>query len=323
MSGSIFTDSTDLGYALDAARYAQAAQISSQKGIWNPSVNKTERDNSSLTFEDMLLLMVTQLQNQTIDNQADTNDMMNQLIQMTVMQAITEMSQQVEDLTNANVMSYASSLVGKEVTIGIVDPKTGALAQEIVGTVTATGVYNGQQVIFIGDKYYPLSSIMAVGTLPEKAVDGTTSTKPSEGADGTGTLSDGTSITSRQYTDGEGNTVREIVLEKEDGSRVVIRTTGKVTIDDSVSPAKVICDTSAGGYTEVECRDADGEVSIARNEGGILTAHTDGTVTESEKTSGETGKIPGEGEETEEEIEPQNFRSINGILIPDTLPIED
>ena len=29
------------------------------------------KDNSTLTFEDMLLLMVTQLQNQTIDNQAD------------------------------------------------------------------------------------------------------------------------------------------------------------------------------------------------------------------------------------------------------------
>ena len=53
-----------------------------------------ERDsseaNNTLSFQDMLLLMVTQLQNQTIDNTADTNDMMNQIIQMTVMQTITE-----------------------------------------------------------------------------------------------------------------------------------------------------------------------------------------------------------------------------------------
>ena len=54
-----------------------------------------------------------------------------------------------------------------------------------MGTVTATGTYNGQQVIFIGDKYYPLSSIMAVGTLPETAVDGSdTSVKPTEPCDG-------------------------------------------------------------------------------------------------------------------------------------------
>ena len=134
---------TDLGYAMDPTRYAQSAQ-SSQKPIWDPSVaeESTKKDNSSLTFEDMLLLMVTQLQNQTIDNQADTNDMMNQLIQMTVMQAITEMSTQVEDLTNANIMSYSASLVGKEVTVGVVDYKNGGLAEEIVGTVTATGTYN-------------------------------------------------------------------------------------------------------------------------------------------------------------------------------------
>ena len=144
----------------------------------------SEKSNTDLTFEDMLLLMVTQFQNQTIDNQADTNDMMNQLIQMSVMQAITEMTTKVEDLTNANIMSYSASLVGKEVTVGVLD-KRGKLAEEIVGVVTATGTYNGQQVIFIGDKYYPLSSIMAVGTLPETAVDGSdTSVKPTEPGDG-------------------------------------------------------------------------------------------------------------------------------------------
>ena len=125
------------------------------------------RDNSSLTFEDMLLLMVTQLQNQTIDNQADTNDMMNQLIQMTVMQAMTEISTQVEEMTQANVMSYAASLVGKEVTVGVYNEETHKI-DEIVGTVTATGIYDGQQVIFLGDKSYTLSSVMAVGRLPEK-----------------------------------------------------------------------------------------------------------------------------------------------------------
>ena len=158
----------------------------------------SDKSNTDLTFEDMLLLMVTQLQNQTIDNQADTNDMMNQLISMTVMQAITEMSTQVEDLTNANIMSYSASLVGKEVTVGVLDPKTGKLVNEIVGTVTATGTYNGQQVIFIGDQYFPLSSIMAVGRLPEEAVDGTSGKKPTtdevdpdDKVDGSGETEDG------------------------------------------------------------------------------------------------------------------------------------
>ncbi len=132
---------------------------------YKPETEKV-KDNSSLTFDDMLLLMVTQLQNQTIDNQTDTSEMMNQLMQMTVMQALTDVSTQVEELTLANVMSYSASLVGKEVTVGVLDEKGNI--QEIVGTVTATGTYDGQQVIFMGDKSYTLNSIMAVGRLPEK-----------------------------------------------------------------------------------------------------------------------------------------------------------
>lgn len=127
----------------------------------------SDEANNTLSFQDMLMLMVTQLQNQTIDNTADTNDMMNQIISMTVMQAITKMSTQVDDLTEANILSYSASLVGQTVTVPIYDSK-GNIVSEKVGEVTATGTYNGQRVIFMGDEYYPLNQIMAVGKLPEK-----------------------------------------------------------------------------------------------------------------------------------------------------------
>ena len=129
--------------------------------------NEKREDSSeatSLSFQDMLLLMVTQFQNQTIDNQADTNDMMNQLIQMTVMQAMTHMSTQMEELTTANVMSYAASLVGKEVTLGVYD-ENGEI-KEKVGIVEGTGTFDGNQVIFVDGESYFLSSIMGVGRLP-------------------------------------------------------------------------------------------------------------------------------------------------------------
>ena len=127
----------------------------------------SDEANNTLSFEDMLLLMVTQLQNQTIDNTADTNDMMNQIIQMTVMQAITDMKTQVDDLTEANIMSYSASLVGQTVTMGILN-KNGELVDEKVGTITATGTYNGQRVVYMGDEYYPINQTLAVGTLPPK-----------------------------------------------------------------------------------------------------------------------------------------------------------
>lgn len=123
------------------------------------SKNSTSRpNNTELNMEDFLTLMIVQLQNQTIDDTADTSEMLNQMVQMQMITALTNM-------TDASLMSYASSLVGKEVTIGI--SSSGGLEERVI-TVIGTGVSDGQQVIFGSDgNTYALSQIMAVGRLPE------------------------------------------------------------------------------------------------------------------------------------------------------------
>ncbi|WP_419517964.1 flagellar hook capping protein, partial [Gemmiger sp.] len=110
-------------------------------------------------------LMVAQLQNQTIDNSMDTSEMMNQLVQMSVVQMLNSVQTSLDNLTATNTMTYAASLVGKTVTVGSYD-EDGNI-QETVGTVTASGTYQDTPVIFVDGEMYPLSSIMAVGTLPE------------------------------------------------------------------------------------------------------------------------------------------------------------
>lgn len=168
-------------YAFDITnRYADQNKVGKKEATSTDSLNGNDRKDvtstrdpsGSLTFEDMLLLMVTQLQNQGIDSSMDTKDMMNQIIQMTVMQSLTEVSQQVEEMTLANVMNYASSLVGKEVTLGVYDEKGNV--KEIYGKVEAAGTYDGQQVIFVDGQSYFLSSIMAVGKLPPTQKPGDT-----------------------------------------------------------------------------------------------------------------------------------------------------
>lgn len=128
-------------------------------GIAAGTTGKKSGTDIGLNMTDFLTLMLAQFQNQSIDDTADTSEMLNQLVQMQMIQAITNM-------TDASLMSYAASLVGKEVTIGLFDEKGGL--HEIVGTVTATGTYAGEQVIFIGDTFYSMSQILAVGRLPEK-----------------------------------------------------------------------------------------------------------------------------------------------------------
>ncbi len=126
-----------------------------------PKNSTSRKNNTELNMEDFLQLMVVQLQNQTIDDAMDTSEMMNQLVQMQMISAITSM-------TETNVMTYASSLVGKVVTIGI-PTEEGLEEREVL--VTGTGVMNGQQVIFGKDntgkiETYGLNQIMAVGQLP-------------------------------------------------------------------------------------------------------------------------------------------------------------
>ena len=128
---------------------------------FRPENSTSRKNNTELDMQDFLQLRIVQLQNQTIDDTMDTSEMMNQMIQM---QMITAMS----NMTETSVQSYASSLVGKVVTIGIVTDK-GLEEREVI--VTGTGVMNGQQVIFGKDskgniETYGLNQIMAVGQLP-------------------------------------------------------------------------------------------------------------------------------------------------------------
>ena len=145
----------------DITNYLTAGNVSTASKI------AASKDNSSLDMTDFLTLMVTQMTNQSIDQTADTSDMLNQMVQMQMITALT-------NLTDASIMTYAASLVGKEVTVGQYDGE-GNL-QEIIGEVTGTGTMGGEQVVFVGDKYYYMSEIMAVGRLPQvEASDGTES----------------------------------------------------------------------------------------------------------------------------------------------------
>lgn len=128
-------------------------------------VKQSGEDELGLEFEDYLQLMVQQLQNQTMDSTMDTSAMLDQLVQMSTVQMMASLESSMSTVADGVALNYAASLVGKTVTVGKTDSE-GKL-EEIVGTVTGTGVYQGTQVIFVDGEMYSLNSIMAVGTLPE------------------------------------------------------------------------------------------------------------------------------------------------------------
>ena len=177
------SDYAGAGFDLAAKEYYDAVRQAHKSGTTSQTALKSWRDedtpSNELSFTDMLQLMVVQFQNQTIDNTADTSDMMNQLVQMSVVQAMTSLTTQMEQVTQATTLTYSASLVGKTVTVGVFDDKGNM--KEICDKVTATGTYNGIPVLFFGKDRYPLSSILAVGELPK--IDVGDPDKPGEGED--------------------------------------------------------------------------------------------------------------------------------------------
>ncbi len=137
-----------------------AAVLGKTEELINTKHSTSKKAGKDLDTTDFLTLMCAMFQNQDIDNTASTTDMMNQMVQISVIQAITDISTLIND---TSTLTYASSLVGQTVTIGQYD---GTTLNETVGTVTGTGMLNGEQVIFIGDDVYKLSDVMAVGKLP-------------------------------------------------------------------------------------------------------------------------------------------------------------
>ncbi len=142
-------------------------------------------DAYGLDMQDFLSLMVAQFTNQGMDATADIGDMLNQLVQMQMVTALASMSTAMNTMTDQSIMSYAASLVGKEVTVAGYD-KEGQY-QEVIGEVTATGSYGGEQVIFVGEDMYYMTQIIAVGRLP--STDAGNIESPDEengGSEGTG-----------------------------------------------------------------------------------------------------------------------------------------
>ncbi len=146
----------------------------------------SSKSKLDLDMTDFITLMVTELTHQGIDDSVNTSDMLNQMVQMQMVQAMVNM-------TDASIMSYSASLVGQTVTV-VDGYDSDGKPIELVGKVMGTGQYNGEQVIFLdNDKYYKLSEIMAVGVLPKDAETGDPNDKvePGDKVDGTDKPEDG------------------------------------------------------------------------------------------------------------------------------------
>lgn len=162
---------------------------------WQSGATQGTGSGYDMSTEDFLTLIMAQFQNQDIMNPASTDDFINQMVQLMTIQTMTNMN-------DISTISYAASLVGKEVTVGVASTQG---LQEIVGTVTGTGLLNGQQVIFVNGQAYALNSIMAVGRIPEEEDSGSDNVSGSGGTQGSGNTDGSGNVDNEGNVDGSEN----------------------------------------------------------------------------------------------------------------------
>ena len=147
----------------------------SVSGTSSPYASQTysasSNDKNTLSITSYFQLLAAQLANQDMSNPMDNSEMMAQLTQMAMVQSMSAMTESIQTSTAVTTQTYAAGLVGQEVTMVVVDEKSGSSTPTGVkyGKVASVNLTSSSPTIRLeGDsKEYPLSYIMGMGKLDD------------------------------------------------------------------------------------------------------------------------------------------------------------
>jgi len=124
------------------------------------SVTATTASASDIQM-DYMKLLVTQLQNQDPLEPMDNKDMTSQLAQFSQLQQLEGMNTSFGQVLTSVQRSYASSLIGKEVSFrataddGAVETRTGRVEEVLMGK-------DGQITLLVDDQQVDLADVVAI-----------------------------------------------------------------------------------------------------------------------------------------------------------------
>ncbi len=122
--------------------------------------NDVTASSTDLTMTDFYTLLAAQLKYQDADNPMDTSEMMAQMVQTQMIQAITKM-------TYNNQNSQATSMIGQTVSVYETDANgktTGDITTGVVSYVTMGNSSLGTEPkLYVNGKAYTISQVAAVG----------------------------------------------------------------------------------------------------------------------------------------------------------------
>ncbi len=176
------------------------------QGLYNANLTtqaEAKSDKTSLSTEDFWTLIAAELKYQDMSNPMDNAQMMEQITQMSSMTtmnsmatAISNFSTVINNLSSVTLTTYSTGLLGREVTLVTETDEEGNVTGTKKGVVTGVDL-TGSTSVYVDGVKYELSSIMAIGDVPEinkgsKTDDSTDTTDKTEGTTETNTNQDST-----------------------------------------------------------------------------------------------------------------------------------
>ncbi|HEU5432969.1 MAG TPA: flagellar hook capping FlgD N-terminal domain-containing protein [Thermomicrobiales bacterium] len=142
---------------VDTSGSSSAAALLSAQQSANAAANSTNASNfSSLTPDDFLKMLITELQNQDPMNPTDNGQILQQISEMSNIQATSSLTTSLNSMLTEQNLSAASALVGKTVQ-GLADD--GSTASGVVDSVT---IANGTAKLNIGQQTVSLTNIQQI-----------------------------------------------------------------------------------------------------------------------------------------------------------------
>jgi flagellar basal-body rod modification protein FlgD len=136
------------------------------------STTATATAKKSLTEEDFLQLLSTQMQNQDPLKPMDDAAYLGQLAQFTSLQQVNTLSTQITQMRSDQQKLAAATYLGRTVTMD--DGKKGTVS----GAVTAIDTSGDTPLLKINGTFYPLSSLLSIEATPTSNTDTSTTGQP-------------------------------------------------------------------------------------------------------------------------------------------------
>ncbi len=124
------------------------------------NVANKSTSGTTLEMEDFFKLLAAQLKYQDMDNPMETSEMMQQMVQMQMVNSISLMNQM-------SYITYASSMVGKTVTIAGMDSSGNYTGDYIVGEVEGVNVSANPPKLIVGSGSYDITQLVTIGAPKE------------------------------------------------------------------------------------------------------------------------------------------------------------